>query len=199
MRGAGGVTFTPELLFAVHLGRLGLGFDGGYRWRSQPPATLPWGDEITLGPWASFAFTDRLTGHVEMIAAKEVSAAVSGADVPVELLGGVDYQIGNWDLYGGASFGITDGIGDPRFRIIGGVRYRRGVPARQGFEDSDGDGILDKDDRCPHEAEDPDGFQDEDGCPDLDNDHDGIPDADDACPDISGDRAHATAARPTRT
>jgi outer membrane protein OmpA-like peptidoglycan-associated protein len=49
--------------------------------------------------------------------------------------------------------------------------------------DSDSDGILDPDDRCPHEAEDPDGFEDQDGCPDLDNDHDGVADRLDHCPD----------------
>jgi large repetitive protein len=48
--------------------------------------------------------------------------------------------------------------------------------------DSDGDGILDKDDRCPNEAEDKDGFEDDDGCPDPDNDLDGVPDAADKCP-----------------
>ena len=57
--------------------------------------------------------------------------------------------------------------------------------------DSDGDGIIDKEDTCPLEPEDRDGFQDEDGCPDLDNDADGIPDTTDKCPmqpeDIDGD------------
>jgi len=48
--------------------------------------------------------------------------------------------------------------------------------------DSDGDGIPDKLDKCPHEPEDKDGFQDEDGCPDPDNDADGILDKDDKCP-----------------
>ncbi len=48
--------------------------------------------------------------------------------------------------------------------------------------DSDGDGIPDSKDKCPKEAEDKDGFQDEDGCPDPDNDADGIPDASDKCP-----------------
>ena len=48
--------------------------------------------------------------------------------------------------------------------------------------DADGDGILDNVDKCPHEAEDKDGFQDEDGCPDPDNDGDGILDVDDKCP-----------------
>ncbi|HXU63569.1 MAG TPA: hypothetical protein VN962_17845, partial [Polyangia bacterium] len=44
------------------------------------------------------------------------------------------------------------------------------------------DGIPDNFDNCPNAAEDADGFQDEDGCPDPDNDKDGIPDASDKCP-----------------
>jgi len=48
--------------------------------------------------------------------------------------------------------------------------------------DADLDGIADNIDDCPHAAEDFDGFQDEDGCPDPDNDGDGIPDVDDECP-----------------
>ncbi|RKH30621.1 OmpA family protein [Corallococcus sicarius] len=52
--------------------------------------------------------------------------------------------------------------------------------------DGDGDGVLDKDDPCPDQAEDVDGFQDQDGCPDTDNDSDGVPDAQDKCPLIAG-------------
>ncbi len=48
--------------------------------------------------------------------------------------------------------------------------------------DSDGDGVVDEVDRCPATPEDLDGFEDEDGCPELDNDRDGVPDAIDACP-----------------
>ncbi|MFW5876905.1 MAG: OmpA family protein [Myxococcota bacterium] len=48
--------------------------------------------------------------------------------------------------------------------------------------DRDGDGIVDEEDACPDEPEDPDGFEDEDGCPDPDNDSDGVLDADDGCP-----------------
>ncbi|WP_158617679.1 Ig-like domain-containing protein [Corallococcus sp. CA049B] len=48
--------------------------------------------------------------------------------------------------------------------------------------DTDGDGIPDAEDRCPTAAEDKDGFEDEDGCPDPDNDKDGIPDTEDQCP-----------------
>ena len=56
-----------------------------------------------------------------------------------------------------------------------------------GNRDSDGDGILNRKDKCPKQAEDIDGFQDEDGCPDLDNDGDGIPDATDKCPNQAED------------
>jgi outer membrane protein OmpA-like peptidoglycan-associated protein len=50
------------------------------------------------------------------------------------------------------------------------------------FGDTDKDGIDDARDRCPGEAEDEDLFQDDDGCPELDNDHDRVLDADDKCP-----------------
>ena len=48
--------------------------------------------------------------------------------------------------------------------------------------DSDGDGLVDRLDGCPKDAEDKDGFQDEDGCPDPDNDGDGLLDVVDRCP-----------------
>ena len=48
--------------------------------------------------------------------------------------------------------------------------------------DPDGDGIAGETDKCPNVAEDKDGFEDEDGCPESDNDKDGIPDASDKCP-----------------
>ncbi|MBK9069696.1 MAG: OmpA family protein [Myxococcales bacterium] len=49
--------------------------------------------------------------------------------------------------------------------------------------DTDGDGIADGDDKCVDEAEDMNGFEDEDGCPDgaKDTDSDGIADATDKC------------------
>jgi outer membrane protein OmpA-like peptidoglycan-associated protein len=53
--------------------------------------------------------------------------------------------------------------------------------------DKDRDGILNDDDKCPTEPEDIDGFEDSDGCPDLDNDKDGIPDIKDKCPNAKED------------
>lgn len=57
-----------------------------------------------------------------------------------------------------------------------------------GGRDRDHDGVVDRLDRCRDLAEDRDGFQDEDGCPDPDNDRDGIPDARDLAPNDPEDR-----------
>jgi outer membrane protein OmpA-like peptidoglycan-associated protein len=62
------------------------------------------------------------------------------------------------------------------------------VEAKVVDNDPDKDGILGDADKCPNEAEDKDGFQDEDGCPDPDNDGDGILDAVDKCPNEAEDK-----------
>jgi OmpA-OmpF porin, OOP family len=186
-RGAGGFTLGGSVLFAAHFGSLGLGLDAGFRWREEHPPE-PWGDSITVGPWVSYNFTEALALRAEVFAEKHVNTEVDGADFPIEVLGGLEYRMGGLALYGGASFGLTDGIGDPDFRIIGGLRYRKHSPDRQGFEDSDGDGVLDKDDKAPYEQEDEDGYQDDDGEPEPDNDGDGVLDGDDECPELKGER-----------
>ena len=80
------------------------------------------------------------------------------------------------------------GYSGPDFEILGSLFINFGevehitVIKEPGSKDRDGDGIPDNVDRCPDQPEDKDGFQDEDGCPDLDNDGDGIPDSLDKCP-----------------
>ena len=77
----------------------------------------------------------------------------------------------------GAGSGVIQGVGVPVYRVIAGVNY-----SVEGG-DADGDGIGDDVDACPRAAEDRDGFEDSDGCPDPDNDGDTILDRDDKCPD----------------
>lgn len=63
-----------------------------------------------------------------------------------------------------------------------GAEFATGINVAWGMtSDRDGDGILDKDDKCPEIPEDFDGFEDKDGCPDYDNDQDGIADTLDKC------------------
>jgi OOP family OmpA-OmpF porin len=57
-------------------------------------------------------------------------------------------------------------------------------------EDSDGDGIPDRLDKCPHEKETVNGVEDEDGCPEADPDGDGIVGARDKCPNEPEDFDH---------
>ncbi len=61
------------------------------------------------------------------------------------------------------------------------------MPLYFGGRDRDDDLVKDKDDECPDMPEDIDGFEDDDGCPDLDNDGDGIPDAHDSAPNLAED------------
>jgi outer membrane protein OmpA-like peptidoglycan-associated protein len=75
-------------------------------------------------------------------------------------------------------------------RVVFGVTWSpqpRGVAAI-GRGDRDGDGIPDISDSCIDDPEDRDGYQDDDGCPDVDNDGDGVLDANDACPNEPEDR-----------
>ncbi len=53
-------------------------------------------------------------------------------------------------------------------------------------DDADSDGIEDAHDLCPLDPEDIDGYEDSDGCPELDNDSDGVLDIDDKCPNEYG-------------
>lgn len=50
--------------------------------------------------------------------------------------------------------------------------------------DRDHDGIPDAKDKCPDQEEDADGFEDLDGCPDIDNDLDKVLDIADRCPNV---------------
>jgi outer membrane protein OmpA-like peptidoglycan-associated protein len=88
-----------------------------------------------------------------------------------------------------ASAGPVGARGDD-FRITTGLIWSpqpAGVSA-PGRNDHDGDGIPDSVDGCPDEAEDKDGFQDEDGCADVDNDDDGTADGNDDCPNEPEDK-----------
>ncbi len=87
---------------------------------------------------------------------------------------------------------LTDGQGDAELAhnlsLTAGVGYGLlSRPLRQPPPlDRDGDGLTAPQDRCPDQAEDPDGFEDGDGCPDPDNDGDGLADHLDICPGQAG-------------
>ncbi len=82
----------------------------------------------------------------------------------------------------GADIGLAEAVGVPTVRAIASIGW---APRSH---DRDHDGVPDDVDQCPDIPEDIDGFEDTDGCPDMDNDDDGIPDGEDACPELKGVR-----------
>jgi len=82
---------------------------------------------------------------------------------------------------GGVGAGVLQGVGVPAVRGFLGFMYIS-EPT-----DKDGDGVLDERDQCPTVAEDKDGYQDGDGCPEGDNDDDGKGDLEDKCPNEAED------------
>jgi OOP family OmpA-OmpF porin len=91
--------------------------------------------------------------------------------------------VGDETGYGGPDFqglaSLTFDFGRVEKRIV----FKEKVVLKDVSDaDPDHDGIAGDADKCPKVAEDVDGFEDDDGCPDHDNDNDGIPDAQDKCP-----------------
>jgi hypothetical protein len=86
------------------------------------------------------------------------------------------------DLYTlvGADFGLDHAVGTSILRGVVSIGW---TPRSH---DKDHDGVPDDVDQCPTDPEDRDGFEDSDGCPDVDNDDDGIVDKEDACPNVAG-------------
>jgi OOP family OmpA-OmpF porin len=83
---------------------------------------------------------------------------------------------GNASMVVGLELPLGSAIGLPVVRGFAGVGYAPRV------HDADGDGLVDERDGCAERPEDRDGFEDVDGCPEIDNDGDGIIDVEDRCP-----------------
>lgn len=67
------------------------------------------------------------------------------------------------------------------YRAFGADPGRSRSRSQAALLDQDGDGVEDAHDECRDRAEDGDGFEDQDGCPDIDDDRDEILDDVDAC------------------
>ncbi|MFT3921954.1 MAG: thrombospondin type 3 repeat-containing protein [Myxococcales bacterium] len=134
--------------------------------------TAETGPEILYGVAGAYTFTPLVTGKAELVGA----ASMKGRDYPLEaraMVGIGDDLVFNL----GAGAGLVGEVGSPSYRIFAGAQW---TPVHR---DRDRDGLDDRVDACPSEAEDQDGFMDSDGCVDPDNDGDGIPDEKDGCDD----------------
>lgn len=138
-----------------------------------------------------------LTLYTEVYGSTLVDPFGASPSSPLAILGGARTVFAKHFVVGaGAGAGLLRGVGSPDVRAFLQLGYqapaeeeapepapiKREQPVLPPAVDSDGDGLMDTDDECVLDAEDADGFKDEDGCPDLDNDEDGVLDANDKCP-----------------
>ena len=165
-----------------------IGASLGYRhhfWdrESDVAATTDAADELTFGAALKVPIPP-LPALQALLELRGASGFVSARDTSLELALGAKLTLGDFVITLGGGLGLSDGVGTPDGRVFLGVY---GVVPRH---DQDGDGIDDGDDQCVYLAEDRDGFQDDDGCPDPDNDGDLVPDLDDKCPSVAAEEGH---------
>ena len=148
---------------------------------AAPRKAMSLGEELWFGLGAVFrVYKENLDLLIETEAATGIDAFFTDANTHyLELRGGVRYVTDRGlGVLIGAGTGLLDGYGSPSWRVFAGLTYS----PRDVVYDADGDGVTDDVDRCPTEKEDPDAYEDYDGCPDLDNDADGVADDEDFCP-----------------
>ncbi|MCK6572845.1 OmpA family protein [Myxococcota bacterium] len=187
------VTLNPK---AIVEGRLGpwvrLAANGGYKWVPSNETLDPAdqgtvriqgteiGNELTYGAAVGVhPGTKRYEVFAELFGAAPAEEVNGNENAkPLEL----DLAVRHLARNGlattiGAGTGFVAALGTPDLRVFAGLAW-----APPPVQDQDGDGLADEADKCPAQAEDKDGFEDKDGCPDADNDADTFLDALDKCP-----------------
>ncbi len=177
--GTGRFATHPSLAVSARFRALTLALNAGYRWQGDTTLlNVVDADRITGGLGLSFApgGTPWEAGVELTGAARADEPFARSEEIQAEVDAGVRYRIGPFRVLVGGGKGLTPGFSTPDWRAFAGLDYGwRPDP------DRDKDGIPNLEDRCPDKPEDPDGFQDADGCPDEDNDRDGIHDPEDKC------------------
>jgi outer membrane protein OmpA-like peptidoglycan-associated protein len=214
--GDSGFTFRTKLIGDITRGPLTVAFNVGAIIRpetivyapndpTQPDGTpvpkralLDIGDELTWSAGLAYRFTHgvglaaEVYGDVPLVQ-QQTGPLDAPKDFTADVLGGFQFfPVKDVAIGVGAGAGMLPGASrHDDFRVFGGISWApaegKGAIAAGGI-DSDGDGIPDGQDICPQQPEDKDGFDDEDGCPDLDNDQDGIADKQDKCPNEAEDQ-----------
>ncbi len=211
--GDGNVGGALSLLAAYTIGPASIAASAGYamrvdhpRWPDSGPVenglpipagpefggSVPWSFGVMLRPKAvapSIDAGDRQRWEIALhgaLPAGPVAPLVGdGASALSPALLALDDRValghyGDAYFVGGIDVGLDRAVGVPYLR---GVLAFGWAPRRH---DKDDDGVDDDKDQCPELAEDRDGIQDDDGCPEDDADDDGVPDAQDACPLVPG-------------
>lgn len=195
--GDGGVRFEPRLAVDwSHAVGLTLVGNVGYQVRGRQAARNFVSDDLLRWGLGAIAPTglDMLQATAQIFGAASFAQGRDPSDLtivaPNRRAQPLEAQLGarvllpsNILLHAGAGFGLSADVGSPDFRLLAGIEWTPHID-----RDSDRDGVRNSQDKCPDDAEDRDGFEDEDGCPDFDNDGDGVLDGADGCPLEAEDR-----------
>ena len=155
-----------------------------YYWRAGGAWDLSFGGSVPI-ELVGEVFGNTSSAHPYNMGLTGNRAQFNLAASPTEADIGLRIVAGNYILTAGGGGGIMPGYGAPAPRIFLSTAWYSGNTVQP---DEDGDGIPDAWDKCPDKPEDKDGFQDADGCPDVDNDKDGVVDDDDQCPNDPEDK-----------
>lgn len=193
-----GFVFAPRLAVERAIGPVRLLGNIGWRLRTAPGRfiNLYVAQEFTLGGGAIVDLpsfnrfqNNQLIGELNIATSAEAPFTFTEAEAlktPFELMIGARTQFfGNW----GAQLSVGKGLGSNGYGRET-IRFSLGITYQHVSEpDDDDDGIPNSVDGCPAQAEDKDGIEDTDGCPDArepDNDEDGVPNKVDQCPEVPG-------------
>jgi outer membrane protein OmpA-like peptidoglycan-associated protein len=186
--GARGVTVAPALIVDYQLANVTFATNLGVRFmENRAVRNLNAGDRFEYGLGAEAAFLQgllRVGG--ELYGSTQLDEFFGDEhESPLEgILGAKVVTDSGFSVFAGGGAGLVSGVGAPEFRGFLGLRYAFMET------DADLDSIDDARDECIDQAEDIDGFEDQDGCPELDNDGDGVPDLKDRCAQQAGPAAN---------
>lgn len=196
-RNAGGdpsLWYWPMMIFEKRFGaedQLRIAANVGYRGHASSSTTLGLrdgtvkdGSRITYGAGAALRVAEPLDLVVETYGTYLLSDSSAAVRPSNEALGGIKVFVERSShLLLAAGPRLTSGFEAADLRAVIGFVFE--PPAF----DSDGDGVDDSEDRCPHVKGVRSGEVDRNGCP-IDTDGDGIPDIEDACPYVKGPRTN---------
>jgi hypothetical protein len=180
-----GIAFSPAVAASARLGRIRAATNVGYHIKPRVDSVGVISDDEAFARLAlGVELGSRLEPIVELWAATSLAMPLGDADknqIAIEQKVGLARRVTAMiDVFAAAGFGLDNGFGTPDWRALAGVRISPPAPEEAIVEpepertiepvapprDDDRDGLFGADDRCPTEAEDKDGFRDDDGCAD---------------------------------